>query len=88
MALLGKTLLNLDAVSLPLDPATPVREIMYDHVGTLLRRPMQQAVNPSRMASELLEAFELGSEVPCQVKDAWRKPAARPCFRPGRIAPA
>ena len=64
LPLLGKTLLNLEAVSRALDPQLPVKDIIEGHLQSVLQRQMQSAFSLTRLASDMLEVQELLRESP------------------------
>ena len=64
LPLLGKTLLNLEAVSKALDPQLPVKDIIEGHLQSVLQRQMQSAFSLTRLASDMLEVQELLRESP------------------------
>lgn len=64
LPLLGKTLLNLEAVCTALAMQVPVRKIINDHLQNVLQGQVKELFSPSRLASELLEAQELLRESP------------------------
>ena len=72
LPLLGKTLLNLEAVSSALDPNLPVKKIIEDHLESVLQRQMKQMFSPSRIASDLLEVQELLRESPRRLSQLLR----------------
>jgi ubiquinone biosynthesis protein len=64
LALLGKTLLNLEAVSKALDPAMDTREILRDHMDSIARERTKEFFSPNRLFSDMLELQELVREAP------------------------
>jgi ubiquinone biosynthesis protein len=64
LPLLGKTLLNLEAVSKALDPQLPVKDIIEGHLQSVLQRQMGSAFSLTRLASDMLEVQELLRESP------------------------
>ena len=66
-ALLGKTLLNLDAVARTLDPALDVNATIRDEAVTLTRERMLNAVSPSSMLSMVLDAKQFAQRLPGRV---------------------
>lgn len=64
LSLLGKTLLNLEAVSTALDPELDVKSIIEEHLETVLSRRIKDAISPTRMAAELIEVQDLLRESP------------------------
>ena len=72
LPLLGKTLLNLEAVSSALDPNMPVKQIIEDHLQSVLQRQMKQMFSPGRLASDMLEVQELLRESPRRLSQLLR----------------
>jgi predicted unusual protein kinase regulating ubiquinone biosynthesis (AarF/ABC1/UbiB family) len=70
--LLGKTLLNLEAVSNSLDPNQPVRQIIDDHLQSVMGRQLREMFSPNRLASDLLEVQELLRESPRRLSQLLR----------------
>ena len=64
LALLGKTLLNLEAVSRALDPAMDTRAILRDHMDSIARERTKEFFSPNRLFSDMLELQELVREAP------------------------
>ncbi|HET7845494.1 MAG TPA: AarF/UbiB family protein, partial [Xanthomonadales bacterium] len=64
MSLLGKTLLNLEAVCTALDPKLDAKRIVGDHVHEVMRRRILQSLSPSNLASEMLDLQDLARETP------------------------
>jgi predicted unusual protein kinase regulating ubiquinone biosynthesis (AarF/ABC1/UbiB family) len=64
LALLGKTLLNLEAVSNALDPAMDTRAILRDHMDSVARARTKEFLSPNRLFSDMLELQELVREAP------------------------
>src|SRR5690606_26373857 len=69
LSLLGKTLLNLEAVSRALDPGLDVRQVVEDHLDSLMRQRMKQSFSPANFASELLELQELARGSPRKISE-------------------
>lgn len=69
IALLGKTLLNLDTVCRIIDPAVPVRKIVREHAGTLARMRSEKSFKPAALASEAVEIVDLVGELPRQIRE-------------------
>ncbi len=67
MAMLGKTLLNLDEISRKLAPELQPREIVRSHVSSLLQRRMTKALSPGNMLASLVEAQELARRLPPRI---------------------
>ena len=72
LPLLGKTLLNLEAVSSALDPQLPVKDVIEGHLQSVLNRQMKQLFSPNRIASDLLEVQELLRESPRRLSQLLR----------------
>lgn len=72
LPLLGKTLLNLDAVSSALDPHLPIKAIIEAHLQQVLTRQLKLMFSPNRVASDLLEVQELLRESPRRLSQLLR----------------
>jgi predicted unusual protein kinase regulating ubiquinone biosynthesis (AarF/ABC1/UbiB family) len=72
LPLLGKTLLNLEAVSTALDPQLPVKDVIEGHLQSVLQRQMQQSFSLTRLASDMLEVQELLRESPRRLSQLLR----------------
>ena len=72
LPLLGKTLLNLEAVCSALDPQMRVREIIDGHLQTVLHGQVKQMFSANRLASDLLEVQELLRESPRRLSQLLR----------------
>jgi predicted unusual protein kinase regulating ubiquinone biosynthesis (AarF/ABC1/UbiB family) len=72
LPLLGKTLLNLEAVSSALDMQLPVRKIIEEHLQSVLQRQMKHMFSANRLASDLLEVQELLRESPRRLSQLLR----------------
>jgi predicted unusual protein kinase regulating ubiquinone biosynthesis (AarF/ABC1/UbiB family) len=72
LPLLGKTLLNLEAVCSALDPQMRVRQTIEDHLQSVLQRQMKQAFSVNRLAGDLLETQELLRESPRRLSQLLR----------------
>ena len=64
LTLLGKTLLNLEAVILALDPDASLREVLRRHMHGMLRDRTLAKLDLGRLATETLEVQELVREAP------------------------
>jgi predicted unusual protein kinase regulating ubiquinone biosynthesis (AarF/ABC1/UbiB family) len=64
LALLGKTLLNLEAVSTALDPELDTREVVQSHMERIARSRTADFLSPNRLFSDMLELQELMREAP------------------------
>lgn len=69
IALLGKTLLNLDAICRLVDPAVQMRRIVREHAGALARMRTETLLRPSALAAETVDAIDFLSELPRQAHD-------------------
>jgi predicted unusual protein kinase regulating ubiquinone biosynthesis (AarF/ABC1/UbiB family) len=67
LALLGKTLLNLDAVARALSPNLDVNSTIRDQAVTLMRHRMLRSVSPGRMLSTMLDAKQFAENLPARV---------------------
>jgi predicted unusual protein kinase regulating ubiquinone biosynthesis (AarF/ABC1/UbiB family) len=72
LPLLGKTLLNLEAVSNALDPNLQVQQLIEDHLQDVMRRQMKQMFSPNRLASDMIEVQELLRESPRRLSQLLR----------------
>lgn len=64
LPLLGKTLLNLDAVACALNPRQRTREVIRAHLKELLARTVRQSFSLQSLGGELLDVQELLHEAP------------------------
>lgn len=69
LSLLGKTLLNLEAVCRALDPEVDVKRIVEDHLEKIMRQRLKHAFSPARLASEAMELQALVREAPAKLSD-------------------
>ncbi|MDQ3159948.1 MAG: AarF/UbiB family protein [Pseudomonadota bacterium] len=69
MSLLGKTLLNLEAVCDALDPDLDVKRIVEDHLEQIMKKRLKQAFSPSRLATEAMELQALVRDAPSKLSD-------------------
>ncbi|HET8718785.1 MAG TPA: AarF/UbiB family protein [Nocardioidaceae bacterium] len=69
LAMLGKTLLNLDQVALALDPGFEPREALRRHTSQIMRSSMH--TSPAAMMASLLEAKEFVEALPGRVNRAF-----------------
>ena len=72
LPLLGKTLLNLESVMDALDPRMPMKEIIEDHLQTVVKRQIKQMFSPNRLASDMIEVQELLRESPRRLSQLLR----------------
>ena len=64
LSLLGKTLLNLEAVCDALDPRLDVKAVVEEHLEEVMAARMRQAFSPSRLAAEAMELQSLVRDAP------------------------
>lgn len=64
LTLLGKTLLNLEAVILALDPEASLRDVLRRHMHGMLRDRTLGTLDAGRLVTEVLEVQELVREAP------------------------
>jgi predicted unusual protein kinase regulating ubiquinone biosynthesis (AarF/ABC1/UbiB family) len=69
MSLLGKTLLNLEAVSNALDPELDVKQVVVDHLEHVMRERLKKSFSPANLASEVLELQALARDAPRKLSD-------------------
>lgn len=67
LSVLGKTLLNLEAVVDALDPHVDTRAVVEQHLETVLRQQALHAMSPANLASELLDMQDLARHTPRHV---------------------
>lgn len=67
LSLLGKTLLNLEAVSTALDPDMDVKAVVQDHLDDVMRGRLRKSFSPAAFAGEMIEIQELAREAPRQL---------------------
>ena len=67
LSLLGKTLLNLEAVSIALDPDLDVKQVVRDHLQHVTRERMKQQFSPARLATDAMELQALLRDSPRKV---------------------
>jgi predicted unusual protein kinase regulating ubiquinone biosynthesis (AarF/ABC1/UbiB family) len=67
LALLGKTLLNLDGVARTLSPGLDVNAAIRDETITLMRQRLVRSVSPSRVLSTMLDAKQFAERLPGRV---------------------
>jgi ubiquinone biosynthesis protein len=67
LALLGKTLLNLDGVARTLSPKLDVNQEIRDQAVTLMRQRMLKSVSPGRVLSTMLDAKQFAEKLPGRV---------------------
>lgn len=64
LSLLGKTLLNLEAVCDALDPELDVKAVVEGHLEHIMRQRMKQAFSPAKLATDAMEMQSLVSGAP------------------------
>ncbi len=69
LSLLGKTLLNLDAVSRSLSPGLPVKPLLEEHLQRVMRARLRKSLSSANIASELMELQMLMREGPRKLTD-------------------
>ena len=67
LVLLGKTLLNLDAVARSLAPNLDVNAVIREQMVTLMRQRMLRSLSPGRVLSTVLDAKEFAEQFPGRV---------------------
>ncbi|HET9483093.1 MAG TPA: AarF/ABC1/UbiB kinase family protein, partial [Xanthomonadales bacterium] len=72
MTLLGKTLLNLEAVSKALDPNLDVKRVVERHLQSVMRDRIVRSLSPANLASEALDLQELVREAPRRLNSMLR----------------
>ena len=69
MSLLGKTLLNLEAVIRALDPELDPKAIVENHLESVMAQRLRKSLSPSQLASEMIELQALAREAPRKLSD-------------------
>lgn len=69
LSLLGKTLLNLEAVSKALDPDLDVKSVVEGHLEHVMRERLKKSLSPARLATEAMELQGLVREAPRKLSD-------------------
>ncbi|GAA4867411.1 ABC1 kinase family protein [Luteimonas vadosa] len=69
MSLLGKTLLNLEAVANALDPELDVKQVIEEHLDQVMRLRLRKSFSPAHMATDLMEIQSLLREAPRKLAD-------------------
>jgi ubiquinone biosynthesis protein len=67
LALLGKTLLNLDEIARVLDPQFDVNASMRENANSLMRRRMLKSATPANMFAAALEVRDFAERLPGRV---------------------
>lgn len=69
LSLLGKTLLNLEAVSQALDPHLDVKRVVEEHLDHVMRERMRKSLSLAHLASEAMELQSLVRGAPRKISD-------------------
>ncbi|WP_411834330.1 ABC1 kinase family protein [Pseudoxanthomonas mexicana] len=69
MSLLGRTLLNLEAVCRHLAPDLLVRDMVEEHLQRVMQLRLRKSLSPSNLASEIMELQVLLRESPRKISD-------------------
>lgn len=69
LSLLGKTLLNLEAVCNGLDPALDVKQVVEDHLEQVMRQRLKKSFSATSLASDAMELQALVRGAPRRVSD-------------------
>jgi ubiquinone biosynthesis protein len=69
LSLLGKTLLNLEAVSNALDPDMDVKQVVEDHLEQIMSQRMKKSFSLAKMASDAIELQALLRDSPRKLSD-------------------
>ena len=69
LSLLGKTLLNLEAVCNGLDPELDVKRVVEDHLEQVMRQRLKKSFSPANLASEAMELQSLVRGAPRRMSD-------------------
>ncbi len=69
LSLLGKTLLNLEAVCLALDPTLDMKHVVEQHLDHVMRARFRKSLSPANLASEMMEFHGLLREAPRKLTD-------------------
>jgi predicted unusual protein kinase regulating ubiquinone biosynthesis (AarF/ABC1/UbiB family) len=64
LTILGKTLLNLEAVTTALDPTLDTRAVVEQHLQQMMRHQALSSLSPANLASEWLDLQELARRTP------------------------
>ena len=67
LSILGKTLLNLEAVTSALDPGIDTRRVVEQHLQKVLQRQALGTLSPANLASEWLDLQDLARHTPQHV---------------------
>lgn len=69
IALLGKALLNLDAICRLIDPGVPMRRIVRDHAGALARMRTEGWLRPTALVAEAVDTIDFLGDLPRQAHE-------------------
>ena len=69
LSLLGKTLLNLEAVCAGLDPELDVKRVVEQHLEQVMRQRLKKSFSPANLASEAMELQSLVRGAPRRMSD-------------------
>ncbi|MEO6104654.1 MAG: AarF/UbiB family protein [Pseudoxanthomonas sp.] len=69
LSLLGKTLLNLEAVSKALDPGMDVKQVVEEHLEQIMRQRMKKSFSLAKIASDAIEMQALLRDSPRKLSD-------------------
>ena len=64
LSLLGKTLLNLEAICDALDPDMDAKDVVREHLEDVMRQRLRKSLSPAGLAGELIEVEGLIREAP------------------------
>jgi ubiquinone biosynthesis protein len=67
VALLGKTLLNLDEISRVLAPEMQPQKVVRNHAALLMQKQMARSLSPGNLFSSILDAQELAQKLPPRI---------------------
>ena len=67
MAMLGKTLLNLEEIARTLAPDCAVDDVVRDNANALMQRRMLKSLTPANLFASALEARELAQKLPARL---------------------
>lgn len=69
LSLLGKTLLNLEAVSNALDPEMDLKQVVEDHLEQIMRQRMKKSFSLANLATDAIELQALLRDSPRKLSD-------------------
>ncbi|HET6603047.1 MAG TPA: AarF/UbiB family protein [Xanthomonadaceae bacterium] len=72
LTILGKTLLNLEAVSKALDPKLDPRQVLESHLHSIMQLRVLRSLSPSNLATAMLEMQEFSQELPRRLSSILR----------------